>query len=100
MRLLGIALIASLLSGCLFTSGNIRKINTVPSGALVTVDNLGECETPCTVEVKQRRRATIAKAGYKPVRIYLDPDGEDVSIELVLAAPTEDVDAIALPDLD
>ena len=100
MRLLGIALVASVLSGCLFTSGNIRKIKTVPSGALVTVDGLGECETPCTVEVKQRRRATIAKAGYKSLRIYLEPDGEDVSIEMELAAPTEDVDAIALPDLD
>jgi PEGA domain-containing protein len=100
MRVISIAVAAFLLSGCLLSSGNVSRINTLPSGALVTVEGLGECETPCTIELKQRRRITIAKAGYKSLRIDLEPDGNDVSIELELAAPTQDIDAIALPDLD
>ena len=97
--ILGMILVSNSLMGCMLTSGNISEINTLPSGALVTVEGLGQCETPCTLELEQRRLLTIAKAGYKPVRIMLKPNGKNVSIELQLAAPTKDVDTVALPEI-
>lgn len=100
MRILFIALAALPLAGCLTTSGNISRISSNPPGATVSVNGLGECETPCTVELSQLRRVTVAKTGYKPFRFDLQPDGRDIAIELELAAPTEDVDAVALPDID
>ncbi len=99
MRIFVLAFLSLLLPGCMLSSGNISEINTLPAGALVTVDGLGECETPCTLELEQPRKLTIAKAGYKSVRIILEPNGKDVSIDLELAAPTEEVDAISLPDI-
>lgn len=100
MRMSIFALAALPLSGCLTTSGEVSQINSTPPGALVSVNGVGECETPCTVELNQLRRVTIAKAGYKPFRFVLPPDGRDISVELELVAPTEDVDAVALPDID
>ncbi len=98
MRYLLTLFLAAALSGCLTTGG--REISSTPSGALVTVPGFGECETPCTVKLDKRRRITIAKAGYRPRRVDVDPEGAPLTIPLELAAPTEEVDAQTLPDLD
>ncbi len=100
-RVIGCATVALSLSGCMTLFGdNVISIDSVPPGALVTVEGAGECETPCTIQLESARRVTVAKAGYKSVRIMMEPDANDVIVALSLAAPTEDVDAVALPDLE
>ncbi len=96
--LLSIALMV-MLGGCM-TLGDSREIRSTPSGALVTLPGFGECETPCTIKLDRTRRITIAKAGYKPRLVDIEPGGGPVTIPLDLAAPTEDVDSQTLPDLD
>lgn len=95
-----IAIIALLgLQGCLSTTGELRNITSVPSGALVKIDGYGECETPCSIKLDQRREITVAKAGYKAQRFGILPGKKDVHVILELAAPTSDVDAEELPEL-
>ena len=77
----------------------IVRVSSMPEGALLRVDGFGECETPCTVEVDKPRMATIAKAGYKPQRVTLEPGKRKVAITLELSAPTTDVDTTQLPEL-
>ena len=86
----------SLLSAC---ASGVQKITSSPSGALVQMAGFGECETPCTVKIDGPRDITVAKAGYNPKRLRIQPGG-DINVDLDLAAPTEDVDAVTLPDLD
>ena len=99
MRFILPILLAAMLSGCM-TLGGGREIRSIPSGALVTLPGFGECETPCTIKLDRTRRITIAKAGYRPRRVDIEPEGAPVTIPLDLAAPTEEVDTQALPDLD
>lgn len=100
-RIIGCAAVASSLSGCMTLFGdNVISIDSVPPGALVTVEGAGECETPCTIQLESARRVTVAKAGYKSVRIMMEPDANDVIVALSLAAPTEAIDTTELPDLD
>ncbi len=90
-------------TGCLTIlggGGNKIDIETTPPGATVTLEGFGECETPCAIQLEQTRRVTVAKAGYKPVRLRVPPDSRDISIILELAAPTDEIDATTLPDLD
>ncbi len=90
-------------TGCLTilgTGGNTIDVETTPPGATVTLEGFGECQTPCSIQLEQRRRVTVAKAGYKPVRLSVPPDSRDISILLELAAPTEEIDSTTLPDLD
>jgi hypothetical protein len=75
------------------------RVETTPPGAVLRIADFGECETPCTIEIDRERAATIAKAGFEPATIVLKPGGRAVSLTLDLAAPTEAVDATALPDL-
>ncbi|NNL89988.1 MAG: PEGA domain-containing protein [Marinicaulis sp.] len=91
----------AMLSAC----ATIRNAATVyirsePTGALVTVDGVGECETPCSIRVDVQRSATVAKAGYLPVRIRLSPGLREYQIKMELAAASEDVDAVMLGDID
>ena len=100
MRIL-LALTAGLfVSGCLATSGDVRKITSDPPGALVTVQGYGECETPCKVRLDDHRNVTVAKAGYKAKRFVMGPSGPPLKVRLELAAASDDVDAETLPDLD
>ncbi len=98
MLLIATGLLA--LPGCLTTSGNVRTITSEPAGALVRIANYGECETPCTVKLDEMRQLTVAKAGYKAQRFHVAPGNKDVHVILELAAPTKDVDASQLPELD
>ncbi|MEM8937400.1 MAG: PEGA domain-containing protein [Pseudomonadota bacterium] len=98
MRFAILGLIVILCSGCLTTSG-ARKIVTNPEGALVTVQGLGDCETPCTIKLDRIRYITVAKAGYEPYRFTLGPEGPTVKLDLQLVAETESVDETGLPDL-
>ena len=100
MRILFPVIFTLFMSGCLATSGNMRTIESTPSGALVTIENYGTCETPCTVKLDGRRNVTIAKAGYKAQRFAIDAKGKPVRVKLELAAPTGDVDAQTLPEID
>ena len=90
---------AFLLGGCLTTS-SVREIRTTPPGATVTIPGFGECSTPCTVQFSQPRQVTIAKAGYKKQIITVGPRGGRILVPLELVAPSVDVDATSLPDLD
>lgn len=96
--LLSIAL-TMMISGCM-TLGDAREIRSLPTGALVTLPGFGECETPCTIKLDRTRRITIAKAGYLPRRVDIEPGGGPITIPLDLAATTEEVDSQSLPDLD
>lgn len=95
-----LALMASVTASCQTVGGvTLRTINTIPAGAKLTVSGYGECETPCSVALDQPRRATIAKAGFIKQDVILQPGRGDLTFELSLAAPTSDVDATALPDI-
>jgi len=100
MRRVLLMLSAVGLSGCITTSGgNLRTIESEPTGALVTVEGFGECETPCTVRLDERRSVTVAKAGYNAQRFVIAPKGSTVYVILKLAAPTDSVDSETLPEL-
>ena len=95
------AAITFFLPGCLtLMGGGGIEVETMPPGALVTVEGVGECESPCSIKLGQPRRVIIAKAGYNPVQLHVTPETDDFTIELTLAAPTEEVDTTTLPDLD
>lgn len=74
-------------------------VSTTPPGAIVRVDGFGECEAPCTIEIDRPREIVVAKAGYNPQRLTLQPGKRRVDVVLELSAPTTDVDETALPDL-
>ena len=102
LSLLACAAFALTTAACQTTGpngGKLVAIETDPPGATVTVGGYGECETPCTVEVSGPQPATIAKAGFKKQDVTLSPDERRLRVTLEFAAPTEDVDATALPDL-
>lgn len=99
LRIAAVLCAPLLASGCLATGGAARTITSTPSGATVTIDGYGECETPCTVKLDTYRRITVAKAGYKAQRFGIEPGRQPVVVILELAAPAGDVDAETLPDL-
>jgi PEGA domain-containing protein len=99
MRLILILATAVFLNGCFVTSGGMRSFTSMPSGATVTIDGYGACETPCTVKLDGYRKVTVAKAGYKAQRFGVKPGGSTVKVILKLAAPVGVVDAEVLPDL-
>ena len=100
MKKLLILGICPFITACSTLSGSETvEISTVPSGALVTIDGVGECETPCSIRLDAQRQATIAKAGYLSRRVVLSPRTKDFTLDLELAAATDDVDAVQLDDL-
>lgn len=74
-------------------------VSTTPPDARVQIIGFGECQSPCTVEIDQPRDIVIAKAGYNPVRMTLQPGKKSVDVTLQLSAPSTGVDEDALPDL-
>jgi len=91
-----------LLAACQATAPKtaIVSVATTPPGAVLTIVDVGECETPCTVEVDRETPAVIAKAGFDPVTVALRPDQRKLAITLKLAAPTKAVDEVALPEIE
>lgn len=87
------------MSGC-FASDNLLEIHSAPAGAFVLIDGYGTCETPCTVKLDEPRTARISRTGFVTQEVALEPGEDKVDITLELAAASEDVDAIALPDLE
>lgn len=101
LKLAGLFALTLPSTGCLTILGDDTiDIETTPPGATVTLEGFGQCETPCSIEIGETRRVTVAKAGYKPVRLSVPPNSRDISILLELAAPTDEVDTTTLPDLD
>lgn len=86
-------------TGCL-TSGATRTIIVDPPDATITVDGFGECASPCTVKLDQRRTIRIARIGYLPQKFDIAPGNDPVFVTLELAAPSQDVDETELPQLD
>ena len=91
-----------LLGGCVTMGGGASTmlVQTDPAGALVAIDGVGECETPCRIRLDAPKKARIAKAGFVSKEYMLSPGKSEVTIPLELAAASDDVDATALPDLD
>ncbi len=92
----------ALLSGCQTmgpNGGKLIRIETMPPGAIVSIQNAGECETPCTIELDGPRRVNLARIGYKKKEIYVTLDKSRVRVDLEPVAPTADVDAQSLPEL-
>ncbi len=100
MRVVFALTLSLALGGCFGSSGGMRTIESTPSGALVTIEGYGECETPCTVKLDGYRNVTVAKAGYKAQRFGVKPGGAPVQVILDLAAPSGEVDTTALPEID
>jgi hypothetical protein len=75
-------------------------VQTDPAGALLTIDGVGECETPCRIRLDGPKKAKIAKAGFVAKDYMLSPGKSEVTIPLELAAASDDVDATALPDIE
>ena len=86
------------LSAC--ASSDVLTVYSDPSGALVRISGFGECETPCDIKIATTTDITVAKAGYLPKRLRINPGDGDVKVKLELAAPTEDVDVETLPSID
>lgn len=80
-------------------STTLVRVETTPSGALLSIAGFGECETPCTIEIDREREAQIAKAGFHPKKIVLKPGAKTFAVTLELAAPTTAVDESAIPEL-
>ncbi len=103
MRHLAAVLLMVCTGGCATLGGGSSStllVNTSPPGALVSIDSYGECESPCTVRLDRPRQARIAKAGFISATVTLAPGRKSVTIPLELAAASDDVDAVALPDLN
>ena len=75
------------------------EIMTTPPGATVTIENYGQCESPCRISHDGVRQITIAKAGYRKKTYKVSPGAGKVNIVLELAAPSEDVETTTLPEL-
>ncbi|MEL7486716.1 MAG: PEGA domain-containing protein [Pseudomonadota bacterium] len=90
---------ALVLGGCVTSGGNGTLITSTPSAANVSAPGFTDCETPCRMTLSSTTRITVAKAGYTPQRFDVKPGKRKVAVTLELAAPTEDVDESALPDL-
>jgi hypothetical protein len=93
---------ALLLAACETVGGpKLTEIVTDPPGALVRVEGgYGDCTSPCVIEFDVTRTITIAKAGFKPQRLTLQPGKGQVVIKLELAAPTTGVEEGELPKLE
>jgi hypothetical protein len=76
------------------------SVITEPAGALLTIEGVGECETPCTVRLDSPRQANLAKAGFVAQTVTLGPERSSVTIPMELAAASDDVDTTVLPDLN
>ncbi|MEM9705796.1 MAG: PEGA domain-containing protein [Pseudomonadota bacterium] len=87
---------AAVASGC---ATNISEIVSNPPGATVTVEGVGECETPCTVGVDAPIIVTVAKPGYLPKRLRISPGATRVKVDLEQAAETKAVEEGTLPAL-
>ena len=92
----------TLLGGCMTIGGGASTllVKTDPEGALLSIDGVGECETPCSVLLDGPKQARVAKAGFVSKTYVLSPGRSEVTIPLELAAASDDVDATGLPDLD
>lgn len=99
MRILMIAVL-TMASGCATFGDGVTHMTSVPPGALVTVPGAGSCETPCTVKLVRPLEVTVAKAGYVAKRVRVEPGQAKSEVKLELAAPTKDVDASELPELN
>ena len=86
-------------SACQTLGSNLARIETNPPGALVRVEGFGSCESPCTIELDAVRKVTVAKAGYLKEEFEIAPGAGVIRLDMALAAPTEDVESTALPDL-
>jgi len=95
----------SLFAGSLISCASIRDgnqfsiIESIPTGATVSIEGFGECETPCTIQHNITRRIVVAKAGYLPQNFDVRAGAGKIRVQLELAAPTEGVEEQALPEL-
>lgn len=90
------------LAGCQTLGGRApayTEIVTTPPGATVTIENYGQCESPCRISHDARRRITVAKAGYVKQTFDVLPNAGEVRVILELAAPSEKVEETTLPEL-
>lgn len=104
VRLVALLALSIALAGCKTLGAEGLKttmvtLSSTPAGALATVEGFGECETPCTIEIDKPRNVTVAKAGYDPQKITLQPGRKKVDLVLKLSAPTTGVDATEMPDV-
>ena len=100
MLRISIAALAALsLAGCL-TTGGVREVRTNPPGAFLLIEGFGTCETPCTVKLDGPRNARISKTGYVTQDVVIDRGVLPMTVTLELAAASETVDTLALPELD
>lgn len=89
-----------LLAGCASNTDEFVIIDTDPSGAFVQFQwNERTCNTPCTVKLDRRLRATITKEGYKTEEFYIEPGSKDIFLKLELIAKRDNVESTQLPDL-
>jgi len=78
---------------------SIVKIVTDPPAALVTVEQYGECISPCTIGLDGPRTVKITKDGYIEQIITVKPHSGTLKLKLELAAASTDVDTGSLPDI-
>lgn len=99
LRTMSFVLACLSLSGCL-TTGGLREVRTNPAGAYLMIEGFGTCETPCTIKLDEPKVARISRTGYVTQDIIIEPGLRPLTVTMELAAASEDVDAVVLPDLE
>ncbi|MCI5046207.1 MAG: hypothetical protein MRY59_01800 [Aquisalinus sp.] len=95
-------ILASLLfmAGCETATVDYLTISSAPAEALLKFGDGTTCTTPCPLYVTENLTMTIAKAGYIAQEwTLIEGQTGYLQINLELAAPTEEVEETALPDL-
>ncbi|MCI5044959.1 MAG: hypothetical protein MRY72_09700 [Aquisalinus sp.] len=89
-----------IVAGCETTSVDYLTISSAPTEALLKFGDGSTCTTPCPLYVTENLTMTIAKAGYIAQEwTLIEGQTGYLQINLELAAPTEEVEETALPDL-
>lgn len=71
-------------------------IDSVPSGA-VLIHPGGECTTPCRVDYGESVEVTLAREGYRPLRLIVPLGASDATFELEPVGRSTPVEEESLP---
>ncbi|MEL6379524.1 MAG: hypothetical protein AAGK25_00295 [Pseudomonadota bacterium] len=82
-----------------------RLVVSDPDNAYVSIRDSRErelfnCQTPCQIKVADSLLVIVSKEGYTAQRFYVAPGRGVIRVKLNLAAASEAVDSVSLPELN
>ncbi len=84
--LLGIITISTLcFSAATITKGSKQRVNfdSKPIGAIIRIDGISTCQTPCSIRIKTSARnkfVTIEKDGYETMRLTMNSEFAEITV--------------------